>query len=335
MAKTISYNTELLKATALLLDTFNDITIQRKNKNIKVKCVYGKKSRIYKSLENPKRGALQPPMIAITRTGLERDPTRVVDLNNHILTSMGTDYNNYPPNPITIDYELSVITKYQEDMDKILTNFIPFLNQSMFVISENPKTGGEIKHEIIWDGGISEEDISEIDFETAELNVSTTTLKFKTWIWAGTGIPSTSGLIEKINVQPNLCSIGVQKLLWDNNLSNTQELCAISGLELDDSEYYNDIYSLSHWYVVSPTDTFDQFEEKIKLGYIDPFYSDSLPISGGVSGYVSDLGLGLDTGDQFNLSGDEYYYVDNEGGIVIYASTSALTEPFSATCMLT
>lgn len=334
-----SYNKELIYATAMFMDVFNNIHITRNNgTRIRVKCVNASRSRIFKSLENPKRTMFQPPIIAVKRTGISRDSKRVTDLNRHVLhqSANNPNYNIYPPNPINITFELSIITKYQIDMDMILSNFIPFSNQSFFVKTPNPKNEGQtLNHEVVWDGDISEEDKSEIDFETIDLREATTTFTFKTWIWAGNmsdnNVP-VSGIIEKINVQPDLCSIGTQRLMYKNGVTDAESLCELSGFLLDDNEYYGDIYSLSHWYAVDTSSSFEDFIGMIELGRIDvPFY-DSLPISGTISGYVRDLGLNLEQGELFNLNGDEVYFVENDGGIVIYAGTSALVEPFSAEC---
>jgi hypothetical protein len=221
------------------------------------------------------------------------------------------------------------------DMDRILSNFLPFANQSFFVKSPNPKSAGQtIKHEVIWNGEISQEDNSEVSTESGELITASTSFTFKTWIWPGATIAgATEGIINKINITPSLCSLGVQHLLYKNGVTDAASLCALSGFMLDDTEYYGDIYSLSHWYAVPTETTFTQFEGMLELGRIDPLYYDTLPISGGVSGYVRDLGMNLSEGDAFTLSGSEVYYVDQDGGLVIYASTSALSEPFSAACL--
>jgi hypothetical protein len=337
-----SYNRELVYATAMFMDVFNNIHIKRNNgKSIRVKCLNGQRSRIYKSLENPDRNMIQPPLIAVKRVGISRDPARVADKNRHILQQTGAiNYDIYPPNPLNITFELSIITKYQGDMDMILSNFLPFTNQSFFVKTPNPKNPERtINHEVVWDGEINEDDKSEIDFTEIDFRESQTTFTFKTWIWPGEPWdenlnPGEDGpLIKKINVQPNLCSIGTQRFLWKNGVATAEDLSAISGFLLDDEEYYGDIYSLSHWYALDRDQDFGEYEGLIASGHIEPPYYDSLPISGTVSGYVRDLGLDLDIGDQFTLSGNEVYFVDNEGGIVVYAGDSALTEPFSAECM--
>ena len=82
--KVESYNREILHATAMFMDAFNDITIKRvSGKEIRVKLLNGRRSRIFKSLENPARSPIKPPLIAVIRTGISRDTGRVSDINRH------------------------------------------------------------------------------------------------------------------------------------------------------------------------------------------------------------------------------------------------------------
>jgi len=73
-----SYNKELERATAQLMDAFNDITITRVDRetnetlNIRVGCVNGTRSRIMKSLENRDR-TIELPIIAISMKNFSRD----------------------------------------------------------------------------------------------------------------------------------------------------------------------------------------------------------------------------------------------------------------------
>lgn len=340
--KVESYNKEILHATAMFMDAFNDITIKRTSgKSIKVKLLNGRRSRIFKSLENPGRTPIKPPLIAVVRTGLERDSERVADLNRYLLKTTGSDinYNYYTPNPINLTFQLTVVTKTQSDMDRILSNFIPFCNQSFFVNTPHPKIPGQvIKHEVIWTGSITEIDNSEVDFESAELITAETEFTFKTWMWAGTENKLTEQkLIKKFNVHPNLCSIGVQELLSNSNdnpatsgYSTAHQLSSNLGYNVDTSTYYGDIYSLSHFYSVPRGTSFKSYENMIASGVIDPEYYDSLALSGltsgapdyVTSGYLRDLNLDLNLGDEFIFNGEEVYFVDNKGGLLLFQTGS-------------
>ena len=83
-----SYNSELAIANLLFARPFSNIRIGRTDSNgnetqIPVTCVFGQRSRILKSLENPdRRGNMKVPMIVINRTGYSRNGERVNNINN-------------------------------------------------------------------------------------------------------------------------------------------------------------------------------------------------------------------------------------------------------------
>lgn len=76
------------------------------------------------------------PLIAINRTRYSRDGERLNNLNNEVkyeITSKNRLYHLMAPVPISISYEVSVIAKYQADIDKIASNFMVFFNSDVFV----------------------------------------------------------------------------------------------------------------------------------------------------------------------------------------------------------
>ena len=99
-----------------------------------------------KGLENPERkGNYKVPMIAINRTGYSRNGERLNNLNNEVKYELGPKSRRYhlmAPVPIDINYEVSVIAKYQADIDKIASNFMVFFNSDVFVSCEHPKYEG-------------------------------------------------------------------------------------------------------------------------------------------------------------------------------------------------
>ena len=108
-----SYNTEFITSTAQLLDVFDQITIDRRDKSgiqqlINVPCVFGNRSRILKSLENRNK-TLKVPMMCITMGGMSKDSARLHELN-HGITVQSRDWDYDPIKttavPMNIEYEL-------------------------------------------------------------------------------------------------------------------------------------------------------------------------------------------------------------------------------------
>src|SRR5574344_1508515 len=158
-----SYNREAKIATALILNLFNNVTIGRYTKDkacsktILVPIVYGTRSRILKELENIEKN-LKPPVISIVKEGMSRDSERFHEIYSH-QKNTATGHNFYEKMrgiPMNIEFTLAGISIYEDDLDQIVSNFIPFFKPDVFVSWKNPKyPTEELKSQIIWDGQIN------------------------------------------------------------------------------------------------------------------------------------------------------------------------------------
>lgn len=271
--RTRSYNSEIKLCTTQLLDVFNDIVIDRRDinnivqKSFLVPCVFGNRSRILKSLED-KNKVLEVPLIALELTGYGRDDTRMCDIYRDLLfTADGhTDYNKFTPVPFSLQFTLTIVSKYIEDTDQIIGNFIPFSSPEFYVMWPNPKEPTEtIKSQVLWNGDFSHVWPTEVSDKSVYRILTSTNFTYKTYIFPGMSYySSTEPVIKKINFTPSLIPVG------DTG------------------------YMLDRWYAVPQTMDIDDFIENITSGYITQDYNgkssyDYLPISGGVSGYWMDI----------------------------------------------
>ena len=96
-----SFNEELLIATALLINIFNDIIIDRRKHGLKrdlskpislkevaqqkieIPCILGDRSIILRSLEN-EPGRYKLPLIILSNKNIKTDTLRMVDLHNDV-----------------------------------------------------------------------------------------------------------------------------------------------------------------------------------------------------------------------------------------------------------
>ena len=294
-----SYNNEFKISAATILSCFNNIVIDRRNANgivqktIKIPCVYGNRSRIIKSLEN-KNKTLKPPCLAISKNNISRDNSRIHDLNSHLLNQVGNsiDLNLISPVPIDIEYTMDIVTKYQEDLDQIISNYIPFTNPDFYVIWHHPKYPTlDIKSQIVWSARIDIKTPTELGDKESENSYASTTFTYKTWIFPG--LYQDDGnrpRIERINFCSNLVEVGEEG------------------------------YATNQWYNVPYNQSFEQFQDSIIQGYITPENSDWLRISGGLSGYFSDIS-GMCTGELIgqDISGNPIFLSngDNNGLLLI------------------
>jgi hypothetical protein len=204
-----SYNKEIKIAHAMLRDVFHGITIDRRDrkdnvqKEIIVPCMNGTRSRILKSMEDRNK-TLMLPVMTLGMDGLYRDTDRVHSINEVLQSVNGVneiDLRDGIAVPINLSFTLSIVTKYQEDMDQIIGNFIPFFNPDVYVTYPAPNNIGNIKSQILWDGTVSINHNEEITERENERIVAETTFLMKIWIFPGLddGTYVSDKLIYKIN----------------------------------------------------------------------------------------------------------------------------------------
>jgi hypothetical protein len=279
-----SYNSELRIATAQFIDVFNDMDIFRGEDSfhnlITIPCVYGSRSRILKSAENRNK-TLKLPLVAIAITNVTRDRSRVHSVNDSLFFNSDDyiDNTNNTAVPVNITYELTTITKYQEDMDHIISNFVVHFNPDIYVVWPHPYNYGNIKSQIVWNNDVNITYPSEIDEKTQSRVLATSTFILKTWIFPGVGGQYSDGdLIYKIN------------------------LC--------DNPEYNQ--GLNKWYDVPTTMDMDAFFENVTSGLIKYPNYDHLQIIKEIDGYWIDV-YGILSGSFLNprLSGDLRTIIEN------------------------
>jgi hypothetical protein len=171
--KARTFNWEIQTLLEQFIGAFNDIVITRydKDKNVvepsekKVLYVYAPKTRLFNYLNNPAPGGLKVPVISVNITEISRDNTRVFnkiegfdtpykDLDN----SFNYDKKIPQPIPINIGISMSIVTKFQNDMDQIISNFVPYTDPYVIISwkipTVDPKFPVEIRSEVLWGGSI-------------------------------------------------------------------------------------------------------------------------------------------------------------------------------------
>ena len=209
-----SYNQELAIANTQFKRFFNNISVERANGEVvNFKCVIGNRSRIFKNLENPdKNGLYSLPMIIIQRTGITKNNDRLTNVNNEVKYaphSKMLNFRNFPqilnlytPVPIDITYQVTIVSKRQGDIDRAISNFIPFFNKDAFVRYNHPKFEGLfLKCQVIMDDNIQEEHPDALDSSEDDIVTCTVNFTYKTWIFCGNDVMSGEGnyVVHKIS----------------------------------------------------------------------------------------------------------------------------------------
>lgn len=190
-----SYNAELAIANLMFKRIFQNIVIERSDKDgkvmkIPVMCVNGKRSRIIKNFENDsKKGMYKLPLIAINRTGYARNSERLNNLHNEVKYEFTGKYrseNLLTPVPIDISYDVVVMSKYPSDIDQIASNFMVYFNSDCYVSCIHPKWEGiKLNNQVIITDNVNEEHPDEFDGSQDDFITSTFQFTFKTYLFGG------------------------------------------------------------------------------------------------------------------------------------------------------
>ena len=198
--KSQSYHFEIKDVMTQFISAFDDVIISRFNKDraaqdkIQVKYVYAPKKRVMDDLAN-KSQHITLPVISISQTSLSRDESRVFNKLQSTFHSAqptndiqitGSDVLPSPV-PVNIGVNMSILTKYQSDMEQILQNFIVYSNPYIIISWRAPKDLlsqiHEIRSEVLWDGNISVNYPFDISATQPARITADTTFTIKGWLF--------------------------------------------------------------------------------------------------------------------------------------------------------
>ncbi|CAB5226449.1 tail sheath stabilizer and completion protein [uncultured Caudovirales phage] len=155
---------------------FDNIVIKRYNNQrvpqskVQVRYVYSPKQRVLYDLVNYAQN-ITLPVVSVSIANISRDESRVFNKINGFYISNGksdidktqTTTHYRSPVPVNITVNMSILTKFQSDMDQILSNFIPYNNPYIILswkVPEDLSMSGfavpqEIRSEVLWCGSVN------------------------------------------------------------------------------------------------------------------------------------------------------------------------------------
>lgn len=184
---------------------FNDIVINRHEKDrsvksrLRVRYVYSPKQRVVHDLTNKARH-LTLPVVAVNITSISRDESRVFNkltgayFSNTETTKIDSTESKIPqtshmpqPVPINISVSMSILTRYQTDVEQIISNFVPY-NDPYIVISwklpeEFSIEEQEIRSEVEWNGDLQMEYPEKLSGNEPYRVSCETSFVIKTWLF--------------------------------------------------------------------------------------------------------------------------------------------------------
>ncbi len=215
---------------------FDDIIIKRFNdkreevNKVQVRYVYSPKQRVLYDIVNRSQN-LTLPVVAVSISGVTRDNDRVFNkLAGFYFNKTDSETNRgfvsahiRSPVPVNINVNMSIIAKYQSDMDQILSNFVPYNDPYIVISWKIPDAAKlsvpqEIRTEVLWDGNLSLKYPEDMAANDKYRLVADTSFTIKGWLFKDLNADEPAPNIFFIN--SNFISENVETLTYLQQLSN-------------------------------------------------------------------------------------------------------------------
>jgi len=205
---------EILRRTIVSFGSlFNNISIQHTNgsdavvSNMKVPLAYGPIQKFLARLDQSPN-LNQPVQMSLPRmsfefTGLTYDTSRKVTTTQTFLSAVATDKTkprkSYMPVPYNMSFELSIMTKLNDDMLQIIEQIIPYFQPAYTMSVDLVETIGEKRDIPVVLEGISMQDDYEGDYSTRRALIYTLRFTVKTYLF-GPVADVSRDIIQKVSV---------------------------------------------------------------------------------------------------------------------------------------
>ena len=205
---------EILRRTVVSFGSlFNNITIKHSDNNgnvtsvVKVPLAYGPTQKFLARLEQSpnlnKPVQMTLPRMSFELVGLSYDPARKSTTTQTFLTSSSTNKKQekraYLPVPYNLDFELSVITKLNDDMLQIIEQILPYFQPAYTISVDLVNEIGEKRDIPVVLNNITMTDDYEGDFSTRRALIYTLRFTAKTYLFGPISSVS-SDVIKKVSV---------------------------------------------------------------------------------------------------------------------------------------
>jgi hypothetical protein len=196
--KNYTFHWEVRTILAQFEDAFSNIVVKRYNQDrepedqIAVNFRYAPKSRTLMELQQLNQN-IKLPIVAITTGGIRRNNNRVF---NKIEGAWFTDTRSaqtsgwahlLQPVPVDITVNMSIIGRFQSDIDQIITNFVPYCDPYIVVSWKWPYTipwaNFEIRSHVKWNEDISFQYPTDISNTQPYRVIADTSFTIESWMF--------------------------------------------------------------------------------------------------------------------------------------------------------
>ena len=206
---------EILRKTIIGFgNLFNNIQIKHTNDSgevtsvIKVPLAYGPTQKFLARIEQSpnlnKPIQMTLPRMSFEFIGLTYDNSRKLTTTQSFLSKSSTNETDvrktYMPVPYNMEFELSIMTKINDDMLQIIEQIIPYFQPSYNITINLVETVGEKRDVPIVLGNISMQDDYEGDFTTRRALIYTLRFTAKTYLFGPVSSGVSQDIIQKVSL---------------------------------------------------------------------------------------------------------------------------------------
>lgn len=202
-----TYDFEIETMFTMFISAMDDIIVKRYNikkeakDSIRCRFVYAPKQRVLLDLLD-KAQNIQLPVVAVSNGGITRDPNRVFNkIQGSYLPSANPLFVDKLLQPVPIDLviNMTIMTRFQQDYDQIVTNFVPYFDPYIMISWRTPSNPDqEIRSQVVWSGSINTTYPTDLNATQVARVIGETSFTFKGWLFKAAPTKS-DALIFNIN----------------------------------------------------------------------------------------------------------------------------------------
>jgi hypothetical protein len=322
-----AFHFEIKNLLTQFIAAFDDVVISRWNKdrsaksNIEVRYVFAPKHRVMYDIIN-KAQNITLPAVAVDLASITRDNDRV--FNKLAPSYISTSFDDEPksvskflmPVPVNLEINMSILARYMEDVDQIISNFAPYNNPYIILSWPVPKDFGteydqEIRSEVLWSGQLDYNTPTDTTYSDKFRITVDTTFTIKGWLFPER--KDTQGTIYKVD--SNFVAVDLRNRLY-NPLDRTE---IVDNLSYEQQGYG----ALSGYDDTVPTNYSEMVTVSGRPEFTNIFYTatgnavemrNDVPILSSVNNGFLLYGKRFDYDNNFYLSAENTGNVDGRGG---------------------
>ena len=262
--KNRAFHFEIKNLLTQFVAAFDDTVISRFDKdrnaksNIDVRYVFAPKQRVMYDIVN-KAQNITLPVVAINLNSISRDESRVFNkLNAALIPATESEYSKSSskflmPVPVNLEVSMSILARYMQDVDQIISNFVPYNNPYIILTWKVPEEYGasydqEIRSEVLWSGSLNYSTPTDTTFSEKFRITVDTSFTIKGWLF-----PEEKDNVGNIyKIDNNFIAVDLQNRIFsplDQQISNKtyteQGYGALSGYDSTVPTNYSETITVS------------------------------------------------------------------------------------------